>query len=46
MLVLLSGSDVIVSPIGILSSDIVSPVTGMGIMLSINSVSRGGKCRK
>lgn len=46
MLVLLSGIDVIVSPTGLLSSGIVSPVTGMGIMMGINSVAGGGKCRK
>ena len=46
MLVLLSGIEVRVSPIGLLSSDTVSPVTGMGIMMGINSVAGGGKCRK
>lgn len=46
MLVLLSGIEVILSPIEVLSRDIVSPVAGMGIIVGINSVAGGGKCRK
>lgn len=46
MLVLLSGIDVRMSPIEVLSRDTVSPVTGMDIMMGINSVAGGGKCRK